>query len=284
MKHAPSTLKHLSIDNCARLTLSVLKLLPKDVSLHSLTFKHCAPSRSIPERVATLTQLTHLDLSGHELTDADIPILTPLTLLKSLDISGSKLSQGSVDQLSALSALTLLDMSWTLAHYPPPLAQLHTLRMDSCEVGGSWAFAYAVHASIHGSEGTLFAEIEELSLNLCRLEAADGGQVGCCLAIDVRVAACIPAFMHARVLTQETEQVVKLPCCGDTETLDTDANPRCFRHATVCDYCPSSQLLPIVNNCCVQSGCNSTHCCHCRGVWALLTSMQQQTKQFEAAG
>jgi hypothetical protein len=177
LKHAPSTLKQLSLDSCVRLTLSALNILPQDVSLHSLTFKNCASSSSLPERLATLAQLTLLDLSGHEVTDSEVSKLTPLTLLKSLDISGSKLSQEGVDQLSVLSALTFLDMSWTLAHHPPPLAHLRTLHMDSCDVGGSWNFAYVVHASIHGSEGMLFSQIEQLFLNSCSFETADGGQV-----------------------------------------------------------------------------------------------------------
>lgn len=82
-----------------------------------------------------------------------------------------------MDSLSVLTALTFLDISWTLAQHPPPLADLHTLLMDSCGFGGSWDFTYAVHASMHGSEGTLFAKIEHLSLNSCRFEAADGSQV-----------------------------------------------------------------------------------------------------------
>ena len=177
LKHAPATLKHIMLHGCVRVTLSALSVLPKDVSLHSLTFKNCASTGTLPQSLSAHPELTHLDLSGHELSDSDITSLTPLTLLKSLDISGSKLSQDGIDQLSVLSALTFLDISWTLAHYPPPLSHLRTLRMDSCDAGGAWDFTYAVHASIHGGEGTLFAQIQNLSLNSCRFEAADGAQV-----------------------------------------------------------------------------------------------------------
>lgn len=183
IKYAPATLKHLTLHSCVRLTLSALSLLPRDVSLLSLTFRNCAASGTLPRRLSTLSQLTLLDLSSQELSDRDIPTLTPLTLLKSLDISGSKLSQDAIDQLSVLSALTFLDISWILAQYPPPLAKLRTLRMDSCDMGGAWDFTYAVHASIHGGEGTLFAQIQNLSLNSCRFEAADGSQV--CTILNV---------------------------------------------------------------------------------------------------
>lgn len=199
LKLCPSTLKHLMLENCTRVTLSVVSFLPQDISLHSLTFKNCASSAgSLPEHVSALTQLTQLDLSGHELSDSDIPTLIPLTLLKSLDISGSKLSQEGVDQLSVLSALTFLDISWTLAQHPPPLSALHTLRMDSCDFGGSWDFAYAVHASMSGSEGTLFAQIEQLSLNSCRFEAEDGSQVGLCCFF---CAPCCYALQHKAMVT-----------------------------------------------------------------------------------
>lgn len=178
LKHAPSTLQHLVLDSCVRLTLSVLHLLPQTVSLSSLTFKDCASSTcELPERMASLSQLTLLNLAGHELTDRDVPKLTPLTKLKSLDISGSKISQDGIDQLCVLTALTHLDISWTLAQHPPPLSSLQTLCMDSCNLGGSWDITYAVHASMYVGPCELFSQIHLLSLNSCRFEADDGTQV-----------------------------------------------------------------------------------------------------------
>ena len=152
---APSHLRSLSLEFCARLTPAVLSHLGPTLTLMSLSFigGRSGPSQqpnplSNPiAHLSTFAHLTCLRLSDQAIGDPAMFTISELTSLIRLSVAGCTITQAGADRLTTLVSLESLDMSWTLAQHPPALERLRRLDMDHCKIGGCWELTFAMYES-----------------------------------------------------------------------------------------------------------------------------------------
>jgi internalin A len=102
----------------------------------------------LAKRLARLTQLTSLDLSGNKIGAAGTAFLAALTQLKSLNLRGNMIGDEGASILESLTQLTSLDLSWNQigdkgAASLAALNQLKALRLRGNQIGHAGATALA---------------------------------------------------------------------------------------------------------------------------------------------
>jgi len=163
--------------------------------LEHLTETHYLDVRGSPlqtlEGLADLPQLQHLNLSGTQVTDAELPVLAALTQLQDLDLSSTQVTDAGLPVLAALTQLQDLDLSNTQvtdAGLPVlrALTQLQALYLFNTSVTDAGLSALAVltqlrDLDLRGTEVTdaglsALAVLTQLRyLNLRHTEVTDAG-------------------------------------------------------------------------------------------------------------
>ncbi|XP_010055863.2 uncharacterized protein LOC104443990 [Eucalyptus grandis] len=155
-------LKEVDLSRCVKVTDAGIRHLLSISTLEKLRVSETGLTADGIALLASLSNLSVLDLGGLPVTDKALNSLQGLTKLQHLDLWGSHLTDDGVILLEKFPRLSFLSLAWTKVTTLPYLSSLECLNMSNCTIksilGGTGDKAPLVKLQIVGA--TLLNEAE----------------------------------------------------------------------------------------------------------------------------
>ncbi|KAK3429438.1 hypothetical protein EUGRSUZ_E00859 [Eucalyptus grandis] len=148
-------LKEVDLSRCVKVTDAGIRHLLSISTLEKLRVSETGLTADGIALLASLSNLSVLDLGGLPVTDKALNSLQGLTKLQHLDLWGSHLTDDGVILLEKFPRLSFLSLAWTKVTALPYLSSLECLNMSNCTIksilGGTGDKAPLVKLQIAGA-------------------------------------------------------------------------------------------------------------------------------------
>ncbi|KAE9614076.1 putative leucine-rich repeat domain, L domain-containing protein [Lupinus albus] len=129
-----SSLKELDLSRCSKVNDAAIDHIISIANLEKLHISETSVTAKGVKLLASLINLSLLDLGGLPIDDISLTSLQVLNKLQYLDLWGSEISNQGAAVLSTFPKLTYLNLAWTSVTKLPNLSSLECLNMSNCTI------------------------------------------------------------------------------------------------------------------------------------------------------